>query len=84
MNKKMASMKQQLDQANSELQNLRSSNDNLVLVNERLNKAYNKLLKKSKKREDFKANDDPCATGGSSAQDFVVETEPKKEEKKEV
>lgn len=74
MNKKMASLKKHLDKSINELQSLRSSNDNLVLINERLNKAYNKLLKKSKKQQPFKAVDDPCATGGSSVSDFTVET----------
>ena len=51
---------------------MRSSNDNLVMINERLNKAYGKLTKKKSKAEkrepvvvESKEMPDPSATGGS-------------------
>ena len=38
--------KSELEHARAEIQKLKASNDNMIFVNEKLNKAYSKLLLK--------------------------------------
>ena len=42
----MMKIKNELEQSRAEIQKLKASNDNMIFVNEKLNKAYSKLLYK--------------------------------------
>ncbi len=45
-NKKIMKLKSELEHARAEIQKLKASNENMIFVNEKLNKAYSKLLLK--------------------------------------
>ena len=53
-NKKMMKLKSELEHDRAETQKLKASNDNMIFVNEKLNKAYSKLVLKL---EEKKLND---------------------------
>ena len=53
-NKKMMKLKNELEHDRAETQKLKASNDNMIFVNEKLNKAYSKLVLKL---EEKKLND---------------------------
>ena len=49
MNDKLTKLKSELESARADILKLKASNDNMLFINEKLNKAYMKMLNKNDK-----------------------------------